>query len=160
MTTTCIYMQSKLSNWPFWALDFAPALIGLTEDRRRWQMLFSEINLGSLLLVLEPLAISAIMSPIPPRTPCSLLDRPDFPFIILILPTFFLKESHRFTCPYDSIRPPRQCAKLMGGSRPHSKAVSTMAITVKEMVPTRKSSLQSGCKTSRSSPHDDQTPVT
>ncbi len=150
-------MQSKLSNWPFWALDFAPALIGLTEDRRWWQMLFSEINLGSPLLVWEPLAISVIM---PPRTPRSLLDRPGSPLIIQILPTVFLKECHRFTCPYDSIRQPRQCAKLMGGSRPHSKAVSTVAITVKEMLPTRKSSLQSGCKTFRSSPHDDQTPVT
>lgn len=75
-------------------------------------------------------------------------------------PADFLEACHPLTCPYDSTPQLRQCARLMDGSRRHMKAASTMAITVKAMAPIKKSSLQSGCKTSRNFPHDDQPPAT
>lgn len=76
------------------------------------------------------------------------------------LDNVFLKECHPFRCPYDNTPQPRQCVKLTGGSTRHSKAASTMAITVKAIMPIRKSFLQLGCKTFRSSQHGERTLAT
>ena len=72
----------------------------------------------------------------------------------------FVDENYPLTCPYDSTRHTRQCARLMDDSKRRSKAASTTVITVKAIAPIKRFSLQSGSQTSRSSPQDDQPPST
>ena len=124
------------------------------------QMLSSKVNLGFILLVLEDPSSLRCSNDVPITSPPNTLFSPYPPISLLSLTSFILEKCHLFTCPYDSTRQPRQCARLMGGSRTHSKAISTMAITVKATGLIKKFSLQLGCKTSKSFPHDEQIPAT